>query len=337
MAWDRWRFGIGTEQWGGIGVKIVIGADSVNRMFAPLREEFPEVTFVAPSSPEEERAELRDADAFLGRIDETSFEAAGPSLKWVHSSGAGIETMAAIRDLVESDVTLTNVRGAHGRCIAEHAFAMLLALTRQLPTHLDSQRKHEWGFPGMRGSMRELTGNTMVVVGMGTIGSTIARRGAAFEMRVIGVDMNPVEPPPGIEAIWGLDRLDEALGIADVVVVATPQTHNTRGLIDARRIGLIKQDAYLIVISRGKIIDEAALIAALTEGRLAGAGLDVTYTEPLPPDDPLWDAPNLILTPHCSANSTQTYARGLDITRENMRRFVAGEPLMNVCDKREGF
>lgn len=318
-------------------MKIVIGADPVNRMFAPLREEFPEATFVTPSTPEEERAALRDADAFLGRIDATAFEAAGPSLKWVQSSGAGIETMAAIRDLVESDVTVTNMRGAHGRCIAEHAFAMLLALTRQIPSHLESQRQHRWGFPGMRGTMRELTGTTMVVIGMGTIGSTIARRGAAFEMRVIGVDLQPGDPPPGIEAIWGLERLDEALGIADVVVVATPQTHNTRGMLDARRIGLIKRDAYLIVISRGKIIDESALIAALTEGRLAGAGLDVMSTEPLPPDDPLWDAPNLILTPHCSANSDQTRARALVIARENLRRFVAGEPLINVCDKRAGF
>ena len=209
----------------------------------------------------------------LGRIGAEAFEAAGPSLRWVHSSGAGIETMAAIRDLVDSDVTVTNMRGAHGRAIAEHAFAMLLALTRQLVPLMENQRQHKWA--ANRGTMRELTGNTMVVVGMGTIGSTIARRGAAFEMRVIGVDMQPVEPPPGVEAVWPLDRLDEALGIADVVVIATPQTHLTRGMIDARRINLIKQDAFLIVISRGKIIDEAALIASLKEGRLAGAGLDV--------------------------------------------------------------
>jgi phosphoglycerate dehydrogenase-like enzyme len=256
-------------------------------------------------------------------------------LRWVHSSGAGIETMAALRDLVDSDVTVTNMRGAHGRCIAEHAFAMLLSLTRQLVPLVENQRQHRW--QAHRGTMRELTGHTMVVVGMGTIGSTIARRGAAFEMRVIGVDMQPVEPPPGIEAVWPLERLDEALGIADVVVIATPQTHLTRGMMDARRINLIKRDAFLIVISRGKIIDEAALIASLKEGRLAGAGLDVTYTEPLPPDDPLWDAPNLILTPHCSASSRQTSERTLAIARENMRRFIANEPLVNVCDKAAGF
>jgi phosphoglycerate dehydrogenase-like enzyme len=318
-------------------VKIVIGARPENASFLALTEEFPQVTFVRPESLEQERLEVRDADGYLGRIDAESFEAAGPSLRWVHSSGAGIETMAAIQDLVDSNVTVTNMRGAHGRCIAEHAFAMLLALTRQLiPLH-DAQQRHEWGTRNIRGTLRELTGNTMVVVGMGTIGSTIARRGAAFEMRVIGVDMQQVEPPEGVEAVWGLDRLDEALGIADVVVIATPQTHRTRGMIDARRINLLKSDAYLIVISRGKIIDEAALIASLREGRLAGAGLDVTYTEPLPAEDPLWDVPNLIVTPHCSAASEQTRQRTLAIARENMRRFVAGEPLINVCDMKEGF
>ncbi|MHB8648090.1 MAG: D-2-hydroxyacid dehydrogenase [Thermomicrobiales bacterium] len=318
-------------------MKIVIGAERPNRMFDPLVAEFPEVEFVKPTNAEEERAAMRDADAYLGRIGAESFEAAGPSLRWVHSSGAGIETMAAIRDLVDSDVTMTNMRGAHGRCIAEHAFAMLLSLTRQLVPLMENQRQHKWDATNVRGTMRELTGNTMVVLGMGTIGSTIARRGAAFEMRVIGVDMQTVEPPPGVEAVWPLERLDEALGIADVVVVATPQTHLTRGLMDARRINLIKRDAFLIVISRGKIIDEAALIASLKEGRLAGAGLDVQYTEPLPPDDPLWGAPNIIITPHCSASSEQTRLRTLAIARENLRRFVANEPLTNVCDKRAGF
>ncbi len=318
-------------------VKIVIGADRANRSFLPLVEEFPEVEFVTPENLDDERAAVRDADAYLGRIGPEAFEAAGPSLRWVHSSGAGIETMAAIRDLVDSDVTVTNMRGAHGRCIAEHAFAMLLALTRHLMPLYEAQKEHKWGAQAARGTMRELTGNTMVVVGRGTIGSTIAHRGAAFEMRVIGVDMQTVEPPPGVEAVWGLDRLDEALGIADVVVIATPQTHLTRGMMDARRINLIKRDAYLIVISRGKIIDEAALIASLKEGRLAGAGLDVQYHEPMAEDDPLWDAPNLIITPHCSASSEQTRQRGLAIARENVRRFVAGEPLMNLCVMKAGF
>src|SRR5947209_7233163 len=144
-----------------IMVKIVIGVDRPNVMFHPLVEEFPEVEFVKPANKEEEHAALRDADAFLGRIDEDAFEAAGPSLRWVHSSGAGIETMAAIRDLVDSEVTVTNMRGAHASCIAEHTFSLLLTLTRQLMPLRENQKEHIWAVqPELRPKMRELTGNT---------------------------------------------------------------------------------------------------------------------------------------------------------------------------------
>src|SRR5215472_1132067 len=137
-------------------MKIVIGSERPNRSFLPLIEEFPQVEFITPENLEEEKAALRDADAYLGRIGAEAFEAAGPSLRWVHSSGAGIETMAAIQDLVDSDVTVTNMRGAHGRCIAEHAFAMLLALTRQLiPLH-EAQQRHKWSTRDIRGTLREL-------------------------------------------------------------------------------------------------------------------------------------------------------------------------------------
>jgi len=219
-------------------MKIVIGAERPNRMFDPLVAEFPEVEFVTPKRKDEERAAMRDADAYLGRIGAESFEAAGPSLRWVHSSGAGIETMAAIRDLVDSEVTVTNMRGAHGRCIAEHAFAMLLSLTRQLVPLMENQRQHKW--EATRGAMRELTGNTMVVLGMGTIGSTIARRGAAFEMRVIGVDMQPVEPPPGVEAVW-LNPKDFADRESfDLALVRE---------LEKRQVGLVCQAGYMRILS----------------------------------------------------------------------------------------
>jgi phosphoglycerate dehydrogenase-like enzyme len=232
---------------------------------------------------------------------------------------------------------VTNTRGGHAPAIAEHTFALLLALTRRIPDHLARQHEHHWPARSQLGVMRELTGATMVVVGMGNIGRAIAKRAVAFEMRVLGVDIQPGPAPDGVEAIWPLDRLDEALRQADVLVIATPQTAETRGMIDARRIGLLPPEAYLVVISRGRIVDEPALIAALQAGKLAGAGLDVTATEPLPPDNPLWEAPNVIITPHCSGGSRQTSARVWDITTENIRRFVAGEPLTNVCDKQAGF
>lgn len=316
-------------------MKIVVGTSPGEDAVAAWRDEFPDVTFVEAPRVAEQVAAIGDADAYIGRISREVFLAAGPQLRWVHSTGAGVETVVSTPELVDSDIILTNTRGAHAPCIAEHAFGMLLTLTRGLQDHAADQRDRNWRRP--IAGRRELTGATMVVVGMGNIGRAIAKRAVAFEMRVIGVDLEAVEPPAGVEAIWGLDRLDEALGLADVVAVATPLTRRTRGMLDARRVGLLKPDAYLLVLSRGGIVDETALIEALRAGRLAGAGLDVQATEPLPPDSPLWDAPNLILTPHCSASSRQTRERVMAISTENVRRFVAGRELTNVCDKEAGF
>ncbi len=320
-------------------MKIVVATGTGEAPLAQWRASFPAVDFVLATGPEEQAAAVRDADAWLGRIPREAFLAAGPRLRWVHSDGAGIETLAAIPELVESEITLTNTRGGHAPAIAEHTFAMLLSLTRGLAPLAADQRAHLWRGPGMETPARELTGATMVILGLGNIGRAIAKRAAAFEMQVLGVDLRPdrVAAPDGVAAVWPLERLDEALERADVLAVSAPLTPLTRGLIDGRRIDLLRPGGYLLVVSRGGIVDEGALIAALEAGRLAGAGLDVVATEPLPPGNPLWDTPNLILTPHCSARSRQTRERVWAITTENIRRFVDGEPLTNVCDKRAGF
>lgn len=328
-------------------MKIVVGDLAFQELLPPWQGAFPDVEFVLAPTLTEQVTAVRDADAYVGRIGRDAFLAAGPRLRWIHSGGAGIEGLAAIPELVESDVTLTNTRGGHAPVMAEHAFALLLALTRRLPELLADQREHAWRLrarsDGMwRGSgvttgMRGLAGATMVVVGMGNVGRAIAQRAVAFDMRVLGVDIRPADPPAGVEAIWALDRLDDALAQADVVAIAAPKTPATRHVLDARRIGLLRPAAYLIVMSRGGIVDEPALIAALQDGRLAGAGLDVQEHEPMPADDPLWDAPNLIVTPHLSPISDLTRDRVWAITEENLRRFVRGEPLINVCDKRAGF
>jgi phosphoglycerate dehydrogenase-like enzyme len=301
------------------------------------REKFPGVEFVVARGLEEQIAAARGADAYLGRMRREVFLAVGPQLRWVHSGGAGIEKLVAIPELVESSVIVTNTRGAHATCIADHTFAMLLALARKLPDLWGDQRQRVWKRPGVTDGMRALCGATLVIVGLGNIGQAIARRAAAFEMRVLGIDVRPGETPDGVEAVWGLDRLDEALGKADAVVISVPYTRETHRLMDARRIALLKPGAYLLAVSRGGIVEEPALIAALQEGRLAGAGLDVQEREPLPPEDPLWEAPNLILTPHCSGTSDLTRERVWAITEENLRRFVNGEPLLNLCDKHAGF
>lgn len=319
-------------------MKIVVGPDIRGEAAQKLSDEFPHVTFVAPTQPDELAAEVRDADAYLGRISRDTFLSAGPKLRWVHSIGAGIETMAVIPELVESNVVVTNTRGAHAPCIAEHAFGFLLTLSRHLTLLVDDQRQHVWRRRGeLPSTMRELTGMTMVVVGMGNIGRAIAKRAVAFEMKVLGVDVRPGDPMAGVEAIWPVERLDEALGRAEVLAVAVPLTAATRGLIDAQRLALLPDGADVLVLSRGGIVDEEALADGLRSGRIAGAGLDVFATEPLPADSPIWDAPNLLISPHCSPKSRQTEERTWAITRDNVRRFVTGEPLVNLCDTRAGF
>ncbi len=177
----------------------------------------------------------------------------------------------------------------------------------------------------------------MVIVGMGNIGTAIAKRALAFEMTVIGVDRDPTSEGPGSLTVRPVEALDDTLGIADVLVVAAPYTPETHQLLDSRRIGLLPERAVVIVVSRGGIVDEVAVADRLRNGTLAGAGLDVFATEPIPADSPLWDTPRLIVTPHCSGGSNQTRNRVMDITIENIRRFVAREPLLNVCDKRAGY
>ena len=172
---------------------------------------------------------------------------------------------------------------------------------------------------------------------MGDVGAAVARRAHGFGMDVFAVDKRPVERPPEVNEVWGLERLDELLGISDWFVVTAPLTEDSRGMIDRRRIGLLKPGAHLVVISRGGIIDEDALVDALRSGRVAGAGLDVMDVEPLPTDNPLWGLDNVILAPHVSALTPQMWEGRRKIFKENLRRFLANEPFLYVCDKTAGF
>ncbi len=322
-------------------MRIAVGTELNDEAIARLRSSAPEVTFLPLATTAAMDGDpldaVRQSDAYLGRIAPEVFRQAGHRLRWIHALGAGIETMSAIPELVASEVTVTNTRGAHAPFIAEHTFALLLALHRHIPQFAQDQRDHVWKRPGFADSMRELYGRTMVILGMGNIGTAIARRAVAFEMNVIGVDRDPRGGDRGDLTVWSVALLDDALASADVLVVAAPYTAETAQLVDARRIGLLPERAVVIVVSRGGIVDEEALADRLQNGTLAGAGLDVFATEPIPADSPLWDTPRLIVTPHCSGGSDQTRDRVLEITIENIRRFVANEPLLNICDKRAGF
>ena len=177
----------------------------------------------------------------------------------------------------------------------------------------------------------------MGILALGDIGTAVARRAHGFGMRVYAVDRHPRPAPPTVEEVWGPERLDELLAISDWFVVAAPLTSETRGAIDRRRLGLLKPGAHVIVISRGNIVDEEALIDGLRSGRIAGAGLDAVSVEPLPESSPLWGMKNVVLSPHASGMTPTQWSERMEVFKENLRRFLANEPFLYVVDKKAGF
>ena len=296
----------------------------------------PDLRIVRVSTPAEALAEIGDADVLYGHPT-AELVAAAPNLRWIQSHSAGVEFVARFPALVESEIIITNTRGAHGPSIAEHVFALLLAFTRRVPTCLEWQRRRHWGRPEGYRTGREIKGATLGIVGYGAIGRAVAQRARAFEMEVLAVDAQAIDGAPWVEEVWPASHLPELLERSEVVVVATPLTPETHHLLDAAMLARMRPDAYLIVVSRGGIVDEAALAEALRAGRLAGAGLDVTEQEPLSPDSPLWELPNVIITPHLAGDSDPKERRCVEILRDNLLRFARGEPLLNVVDKQRGY
>jgi phosphoglycerate dehydrogenase-like enzyme len=262
---------------------------------------------------------------------------AAPHLKWIQAPSAGVEFVATIPALANADVLLTNTRGAHGPSIGEHTIALLLAMTRHIPESVRQQDQHVFDRSKLYRTAREIGGMTMGIIGFGALGRGIAQRALGMDMNVIAVDAQAVDATGLIDEVWPASRLDDLLRESDVVVVATPYTAETANLLDADRLALMKPDAYLIVVSRGGIVDEAALVDALKRNRLAGAALDVTKPEPPSPDSPLWDCPRLLLTPHTAGASARKERRVVEIFRDNIIRFQNGEPLLNLVDKTRGY
>ncbi len=316
-------------------MKLLIAGPWSQQQIEDAQKIFPQVQFTVAANQDDILREIVDAEAVFGAISREAFLAA-KQLKWIQNTGAGVEGLARISEIAESDVTVTNTRGAHAATIAEHTFGLLISLTRQLPRLLQAQHEHDW-LRRFDGPQVGLTGLTLGVVGMGNIGRAIAKRGHAFDMNVIGVDINAVPKPDFVAEMRLLDGLDDLMQRSDVVAVAAPITPETAGMLGPEQLRLLKPTAYLLVVSRGGIIDEDTLVQMLNDGQLAGAGLDVMAIEPLPQDSPLWDTPNLLLTPHCSGRSSYTSAGGKAIFYENLRRYLAKEPLTNWVDLKRGY
>ncbi len=303
-----------------------------------LHQEFSDsVEFAFAVSEEDQAREIKDADVYMGMPSRDVFVAAD-HLRWLHCPGTGIDKYTEIPELVDSDVVLTNARGPHAAPMADHVMAMCLAFAHKTHMMLLDQRARVWDAGKYHGEQVEMEGATMGILALGGIGQAVARRAAnGFGMDVYAVDMKPFPPPDGVKEVWGLDRLDDLLRMSDWFVVTAPYTPDSKGMIGARELALMKPSAHLVIISRGGIVDEDALYDTLENGRIAGAGIDAFEVEPLSEDSPWWGLENVIISPHASALTVQMVNGRREIFKENLRRFLANEPFLYVCDKTAGF
>lgn len=297
----------------------------------------PNVRVVTGLSRDQALARASEAHGIDARFANQEFLERASNVRWVQAMSAGVDRYMGIEALEDERVVLTNMRGAHGPAIADHSFAMLLTLTRNLRVYAERQTRGEWKRGGAEQPAIALAGRTMLVVGLGGIGSEVAVRAHGFGMRVIATRRTSGERPSYVERVGKPEDLLELLGEADVVAVCVPLTSETERLFDARAFAALKPGAILINIARGKLVDTDAMLAALDSGQLGGACLDVTDPEPLPADHALWRAKNVVITPHVAADAQLTDERSWELLRDNLRRFGAGEPLLNVVDKQAGY
>jgi phosphoglycerate dehydrogenase-like enzyme len=276
---------------------------------------------------------VRDADVLIGEIDPEILEHAG-RLRWFQALASGVDSFL-FPEFVESDIVLTSEKGLVGPHLADHAFGLLLALTRSIAW---AAREKTWETRlAMRQTNRELSGMVAGIVGLGGTGVAVAERAAAFGMRCLAVDPEPVDMPSTVEWLSTPDRLVEMASRCDVLFVCCPKTKETIDLIDGQVLGAMPPGGYVVNVTRGGIINEDALIDATRSGHLAGAGLDVTAEEPLPAGHPLWALDNVIITPHTAGASQHRVERIIGRVCRNLGHLQRGEPLEGIIDKRKGY
>jgi D-2-hydroxyacid dehydrogenase (NADP+) len=304
-----------------------------------IRHRWPEMRVVHLPNYERLPQELPDTDIFIGAVLRAEQFKLARKLKWIHSTAAGVSQLM-YPELGNSGVILTNPSGIFSPVMAEHAMGLMIALARNFPDSVRYQDRAQWAqneVSSQPGPLTELNGQLLLIVGYGSIGRELARRARAFDMRVWGVTRSGKGEATHTEKILAVAQLDQALPQADYVVLAAPDTHETQHLIGRAQIAKIKRGARLINVGRGSLLDESALISALETGALSSAALDVTATEPLPPDSPLWKTPNLFLTPHTSGVSDRLWQKETNLLTDLLERWFAGRELFNVVDFSRGY
>ena len=275
---------------------------------------------------------LRYCDAVIAFKVPKDIVARAPNLRWIQFTGVGMES--SLNDsLKASQVTITNSGGVHSIPIAEMVLSMMLVFAKSWPTFLAQQQEHLW----KRHILSELHGKTLGVIGLGHIGSAIARLGKAMGMRVLGVKRHASRSVAGVDEIFFPRQLKQVLSASDFAVLCVPLTHETHKMLGEAELRSLKRHAFLINVSRGSVVQRSALQRALSERWIAGAALDAFHEEPLPPDDPLWELPNVLITPHLAGDTPAFLDRVAAIAAENLRRFTSGQPLINVIDKTLGY
>jgi phosphoglycerate dehydrogenase-like enzyme len=304
-----------------------------------LRAEFPQADVVHSTSKRDDDDALRGADVLIGWSLSPQQLHAAKSLRWIYSITAAVDQYL-YPELISSDVALTNAGTVHGPVVAEHAIAMLLALAKRLPSAVRYQDRRKWAMEAIWKESprpREIRGANLVVVGLGSIGAEVAAMAAALKMNVIGVREHPERGAAGAHEVVGYDALDSALARADFVVLAAPLTERTRHLVDARRLQIFKPTAFLINVSRGLLVDEAALVKALRDRKIAGAALDVFEEEPLSRWSPLWKMPQVLITPHTAFLTENVWQRHYEVFAANLKRYLTGQPLDGLIDLKRGY
>lgn len=291
------------------------------------------IRLVKPKNSEDTIREIVDTDIVFGGFNRRLFEHA-EQLKWVQVWAAGVDGIL-FPEFIESDVILTSAKGFVGTHLADQAWALILGIIRGIGR---SARERTWDNKmSIRLAAWELGERTLGIVGLGGTGIEVARRAQGFEMRVIAVDPEPIEAPNFVHEIWKMDRFHDLLAESDIVCICAPLTPQTERMFNDAAFQKMQSHALLINVTRGKIVDGPALIRALNDGQIGGAGLDVTPEEPLPEDNPLWDMSNVIITPHVAGGSPIRMDRTVALFCDNLERFLVGKPLLSVIDKQKGY
>ena len=317
-------------------IKVMIGTDHVGKEFANnLRGKFNNVEILEAYTKEDIYNFINDVQVFFGWPDDKAFEKA-ENLKWIACPGMGIDKMVMYENIKKSNVVITNAPGTHITSMADHVIGSIVALTHRFFETFEDKQKKIWDTEKYSSRITEISKKTVGIYGLGAIGREVSKRLIGFDTKNYAIDPNPKFIPENIEECWGQEKLDDLCKISNFLIVCAPVTGETRNSLDKNRLSLMPKGSYVIIISRGEIVNELALAELIKASHIYGASIDATAVEPLPRKSPLWGLKNVIITPHSSALTPELYEMRRNIFTSNLEKFLSNKSLDYVCDKITG-